>query len=258
MALYQVHDDYGSPMDACFETRKGELILHSRGGKIGSKNAQNTEYGPALRMLLKRVQQSNLKLEGVWVDSSHVSDLPMEKRKIFFPKNDKASPTELFTLLSRRMAKVGRDPNSQSRGNSNKRLRFAFTGNLPGKRIAQIAALGDISAVPVPPSPEDREWIEGNQKFVTHLSRERNRRIAKEKKKDFIAKNGKLLCERCELNPREIFGSELGDACIEVHHKVPVAEMLPGQTTKLEDLICVCANCHRVIHRELQNSKQEA
>lgn len=258
MAQYQVHDDYGAPMDASFETQKGELILHSRGGAIGSKNARNTEYGPALRMLLKRVEQSGLKLAGVWVDSSRVSDLPMEERQIFSPEIDEASPAELFTMISFRMASVGRDPNSQSHGNRNKRLRFAFTGDVPGKRIAQIAGLGDIDAIPVPPSLEDREWIEGSPKFVTHLRRERNRGLVRAKKKEFIHKNGQLLCERCGLDPIAVYGPESGNACIEVHHKIPVAQMLSEQHTKLEDLVCVCANCHRVIHRELKNSNQSA
>jgi hypothetical protein len=43
-----------------------------------------------------------------------------------------------------------------------------------------------------------------------------------------------------------------GEACIEIHHaKVQVSEMQSGHITSLEDLQCLCANCHRFIHRQL-------
>lgn len=45
-----------------------------------------------------------------------------------------------------------------------------------------------------------------------------------------------------------IYG-ELGTGYIEAHHKVPVALIEEGETTKLSDLAALCANCHRMIHR---------
>ena len=359
MSIYQFYDDSGAPMDAHFEMQEEMLILHSRGGTIGTANAKNTEYGPALRLLLERIKRAELMLVGVWVDSSRVQNLPVEERRIFHPEEIKASSTELFTLLSKRMAQVGRNPgNRKSRGNSTKRLRFAFAGNLSDERIATIVsteetnlasssherlsaeelesvdadhiwravqqllsgqvehpfgestnydviaedgsrlspktvfrlaaseALGFevlpsyfVSGIgtpcfriiraagysivsknePHPPNEEprnsiDREWAEGEPKLVTHFRRERGSGIAKAKKKSFILKHGRLLCERCGLDPEEAYGPALGDACIEVHHKLPLAEIPPRRNTKLEDLMCVCANCHRVIHREFQNS----
>ena len=53
VTLYQFYDNSDAPMDAHFEVQEGDLILHSRGGAIGTANAQNTEYGPALRILLR-------------------------------------------------------------------------------------------------------------------------------------------------------------------------------------------------------------
>lgn len=55
------------------------------------------------------------------------------------------------------------------------------------------------------------------------------------------------------MDPHEVYGEDYGDACIEVHHaKTSVQDMEAAHKTKLEDLMCLCANCHRVVHREMK------
>jgi hypothetical protein len=53
-------------------------------------------------------------------------------------------------------------------------------------------------------------------------------------------------CAVCGFNFEKAYGV-LGHGYIEVHHNKPVAKG-KAQTT-IQDLSCVCANCHRVIHR---------
>lgn len=102
------------------------------------------------------------------------------------------------------------------------------------------------------PTDEERNWIEGNPKIASHLRRERHPGLAKEKRAQFIAEHGRLFCEDCKLDPAERYGYEAGSACIEVHHHIThVAKMQPGHRTRMEDLMCLCANCHRVLHRKL-------
>lgn len=102
------------------------------------------------------------------------------------------------------------------------------------------------------PTEEERSWIEGNPKIVAHLRRERHPGLAKQKRDEFIAKHGRLFCEDCKLDPLKLYGEEVGSACIEVHHhRTHVADMGPGHKTTMEDLKCLCANCHRVLHRKL-------
>ena len=67
----------------------------------------------------------------------------------------------------------------------------------------------------------------------------------------------RLYCEECGLKPDEVYGSDVGDACIEVHHKAPLHERSTEGETTLDDLMCVCANCHRIIHRKLGMQLQE-
>ena len=51
----------------------------------------------------------------------------------------------------------------------------------------------------------------------------------------------------------------MGPACIEVHHQaVQVENMAEAHQTKLEDLQCLCANCHRVEHRLLKQRSDES
>lgn len=92
---------------------------------------------------------------------------------------------------------------------------------------------------------------EGNQKVVKHLKRERNPALAAAKRRAMIDELGHLICERCEIVPSHELGPH-GDAVIEVHHaKVQVSEMGNGHVTRLADLQCLCANCHRIVHREM-------
>jgi hypothetical protein len=108
-------------------------------------------------------------------------------------------------------------------------------------------ALGDMVV-----TDEERTWIEGNPRIVRHLRKERSPGLAKKKKRAFITKHGKLFCERCELVPETQYSEEVAEACIEVHHhRIHVADMEGSHETKLEDLRCLCANCHRVLHREI-------
>ena len=82
----------------------------------------------------------------------------------------------------------------------------------------------------------------------THRKREAKLRRAK-----LLAalKEGSLTCEvpGCGLDFEKRYGP-LGFACIEVHHKKPLAARTKkGAKTRLQDLAIVCANCHRMIHK---------
>ncbi|WP_145986242.1 HNH endonuclease [Sphingobium sp. YG1] len=99
---------------------------------------------------------------------------------------------------------------------------------------------------------EERTWIEGNPKIAAHLKKERQPSLAAEKRARFILDHGRLFCEHCQLDPVEKYGTEAGVACIEIHHhRTHVADMQAGHKTSLDDLKCLCANCHRVLHRSL-------
>ncbi|MBE3023088.1 hypothetical protein [Janthinobacterium sp. GW458P] len=102
-------------------------------------------------------------------------------------------------------------------------------------------------------SEDDREWVEGRPKLIRHLVRERAKGLAQAKRLRFKRDHGKLFCERCKLDPVEFYGSIDGEACIEVHHsETQVSEMKQGHKTHLDSLQCLCANCHRLVHKQLK------
>jgi predicted HNH restriction endonuclease len=57
-------------------------------------------------------------------------------------------------------------------------------------------------------------------------------------------------CQICGFDFCEFYGSERGKDYIEVHHIVPIAAVPESGATDPEtDMIVVCANCHRMLHR---------
>ncbi|MGN3965507.1 HNH endonuclease [Burkholderia gladioli] len=116
----------------------------------------------------------------------------------------------------------------------------------------QIVPKGEAYESPDSETYIDREWREGGAKLKSHLKHERARGLAKAKKAQFRRIHGQLCCERCGLDPVEHYGAEEAEACIEVHHfATHVSAMTEGNKTTLDDLQCLCANCHRLVHKIL-------
>ena len=351
-----IADSDGLSLDATVEVERGAIILHSRGGAVGSPNVRNRDYSTALRIILRRLLEKHFDIAGVWVDSSRVQILPLEERAILTRADLPATPDTLFTLMSRRMQAVGRSPDAGlGRGNSNKRIRFSLEersaqeivqaigaipktaisrtdSRLPAELLRRVTpehiwqAIAEISVIgagnefgpstdydlltdsgvrlppkavfgqaaslalslrvgpnsfsagigtpcfdmlykagyrivakqeaieqPEPLSDDDRFWVEGSPRLVSHLRRERGRGLSSAKKANFIRQHGRLFCERCKMEPLQVFGDQDGDACIEVHHhSTAVAEMDERHETHLDDLQCLCANCHRYTHRVMK------
>jgi predicted HNH restriction endonuclease len=69
-----------------------------------------------------------------------------------------------------------------------------------------------------------------------------------DKRRDFLRHHGKLFCEVCKVSSGQTYPASMGDGFIEVHHVWPLSRAQAPVQTTLEDLILVCANCHRLIH----------
>lgn len=59
-----------------------------------------------------------------------------------------------------------------------------------------------------------------------------------------------LSCAVCNFNFEEAYG-ELGTGFIEIHHVNPLSQQkgVPKEVNPITDLVPVCSNCHRMIHR---------
>ncbi|WP_164902820.1 HNH endonuclease [Rhizobium sp. WSM1325] len=94
----------------------------------------------------------------------------------------------------------------------------------------------------------DIEFPEGGRTQKEHYRLERNPAVVKIAKANFLRKHGRFFCEICSFDFATTYGS-IGKTFIEAHHTVPVCEMPPGATTKPGDMILLCSNCHRMVHR---------
>jgi predicted HNH restriction endonuclease len=95
---------------------------------------------------------------------------------------------------------------------------------------------------------DDSEFPEGKEQEITHKTRERNPALIKKAKDKFKEKHGNLYCEICNFDFQEKYG-EVGNDFIEAHHTIPVSELNGETKTKLKDIVLVCSNCHRMLHR---------
>jgi 5-methylcytosine-specific restriction endonuclease McrA len=88
------------------------------------------------------------------------------------------------------------------------------------------------------PQCENREWV------AAHLKRERRSLLATECKI-----RDDYECQVCRMRFEDVYGTKLGSGFAEAHHKTPLGMQPDKVMTHLEDLITVCANCHRMLHR---------
>ena len=102
---------------------------------------------------------------------------------------------------------------------------------------------------------EGLEFSEGRLLTRAHRRRERNRNLRKRLIQS-RRKRGALVCEGCGLQG-PTGSAQLEETIFEVHHLVPIAEAGEGNT-RLRDTALLCANCHRLIHGIISQSKSWA
>jgi hypothetical protein len=94
----------------------------------------------------------------------------------------------------------------------------------------------------------EAEFEEGAVLYRAHLTRERNRELIRQVKREAMRKYGRLACIVCGFDFAHAYGVA-GRNYIECHHTAPIHQMKPGDKTNRRDVVLLCANCHRMIHR---------
>jgi len=106
----------------------------------------------------------------------------------------------------------------------------------------------------IPEETEDTAVIEaqeGKVLYRLHKYYERDASIIRKKKQEVLQRQGKLCCQVCGFDFFQTYGP-LGEFYMECHHTKPVSRMADNEKTKLADLALVCANCHRMLHRQIE------
>ena len=91
--------------------------------------------------------------------------------------------------------------------------------------------------------------VEGDRRLVEHLRIERsqaNRRQA--------LLYHPHVCSICGFDFDQVYGADLAEGYIDIHHIKPLAEIGACAVNPKTDLIPVCPNCHRMLHHRFKNS----
>ena len=86
---------------------------------------------------------------------------------------------------------------------------------------------------------------EGNKIRRTHITIERNSGL----RRQFFSANSTPICDICLLNTRKTY--PWVERVLDIHHLLPLCSgtRVEGQNTTLNDLVPICPNCHRAVHR---------
>lgn len=95
----------------------------------------------------------------------------------------------------------------------------------------------------------DKKYSDGKSIIVKHIRYERNPK----NRKKAIQLHGNI-CSICKMDFNAKYGSELARDYIEVHHIVPLSKTKEQEIDPSKDLIPVCSNCHRMLHRRKNSS----
>lgn len=76
-----------------------------------------------------------------------------------------------------------------------------------------------------------------------HLAREQDRLSV-----EHCLRRDHFRCQVCEMSFREVYG-EIGQGFAEAHHVLPLGQLAESVVSSSQDLVTVCANCHRMLHR---------
>lgn len=116
-------------------------------------------------------------------------------------------------------------------------------------KILTVENIPDAVVAQFQPNDEADTFPEGKVKYEIHTVKERNKKLVALKKKLAYDKNPLLPCEICGVSLKQKYG-EAGEGIIEAHHVFPISLLTEETEIKLEDLILVCPNCHRMIHHK--------
>lgn len=193
--------------------------------------------------------------------SETLNKLPIHSTEL--RKTDFRNPNGVAMKLSNFTAI---DPNNDSKGLTSysqldEKTFFEFNNNIEElKRISSLImeSINDDETINKLYKIEDeddsfaKEGFEGKVIYKLHKARERDSKLTESKKKLILKESGKLECEVCEFDFYKKYG-ELGKGFIECHHTKQLSTYETKQKTKLEDLALVCSNCHRMLHRNIED-----
>jgi len=91
---------------------------------------------------------------------------------------------------------------------------------------------------------------EGSRFLREHLVRERDAQLVRKFKESLDV----FKCVVCNFDFETVYG-EIGSGFIEAHHTIPISK--GKRLSSVKDLVAVCSNCHRMLHKNSLMDWQE-
>jgi hypothetical protein len=118
--------------------------------------------------------------------------------------------------------------------------------------VARVPRLGWLDLSDGALEYDQQELIaraEGARSLRTHLKAERSDALRKDALRYWSSHRGHLRCEACGFDFERVYGAR-GAGFIEFHHVDPLGGTRKSRRSNPTDLVPLCANCHRIIHRQ--------
>lgn len=142
----------------------------------------------------------------------------------------------------------------QSHGNKREHLVLSeylndqAIGHTRALAVRELMELRHYSYEPIQSFTDDPSVLEGARIEKLCRGYSRATQIRRLKVQELSANGRELSCEVCGFSFKEVYGDR-GAGYIEIHHIVALSES--GETSSTtSDLIGLCANCHRMMHRK--------
>lgn len=137
--------------------------------------------------------------------------------------------------------------------NHNLELKYLLTNDFEYKDIKESLKIIENNNIKLQTFDENIIITEGLKKYTSVAVYERSKKLRDVALEKFSI-NGRISCDCCKFNFEDFYGSELGKGFIEMHHTKPIFKYKVEdiQTTidkAINNLMPVCSNCHRMIHR---------
>lgn len=100
---------------------------------------------------------------------------------------------------------------------------------------------------------EDTLIREGYKKQISATVYERSKKLRDAAFEHYVSSDGHISCKSCGFDFKRFYG-KIGEGFIELHHTKPVYMYVDEDLNKkiadaILNLVPVCSNCHRMIHR---------
>lgn len=196
------------------------------------------------------------------VAAGHIVAAPTPARSVEHPEAlgddlwvaDEANPDELKTGIRLHEIRLDREAGMVPRGavKENLVLGASMIITVPNGTVFRLSpieygALEELWGSPMSLTASSSA-AEGQRLLCAHYARERSPRLRHDKLCAFRKEHGSLSCELCGHEASAHAPEPFTDRAFEVHHKNPLASAAGPVRTTLNDLVVLCANCHRAVH----------